>query len=284
MGMGPLSAQAPPVIAAASDLRFALEEITTRFTAQTGERVRLSFGSSGNFLRQIAQGAPYQVYLSADEGYVLALHKEGFTQDQGTLYAIGRIVIIAPRGSPLGVDAGLKGLAKALKDGTLERFAIANPQHAPYGRAARDALRHSGLWEAIESRLVLGENVSQAAQFAASGSTQGGIIAYSLARAPKLASLGEYALIPANWHGPLRQRMVLLKGAGPTARAFYAFVQTPAAREILQRYGFILPGEPKTVTEATGKGRGSTQGGHGVARPAVGKSPPPGILKAAQGD
>jgi molybdate transport system substrate-binding protein len=171
--MGPLLAQTPPVIAAASDLRFALEEIAARFTAQTGEHIKLSFGSSGNFRRQITRGAPYQVYLSADEGYVLALHREGFTQEEGTLYALGRSVIIAPRGSALGGDARLKGLAKALQDGTLDRFAIANPRHAPYGRAAHEALSHTGLWEAIESRLVLGENVSQAAQFATSGSTQG---------------------------------------------------------------------------------------------------------------
>ncbi len=260
-GPGRLYAQTPPVIAAASDLRFALTEIAGRFAALTGKQVRLSFGSSGNFRRQITQGAPYEVYLSADEDYVLALHDEGLTQDQGTLYAIGRIVIIAPQGSTLAVDAELQGLARALEAGTLRRFAIANPQHAPYGRAAREALRHADLWDAIESRLVLGENVSQAAQFATSGSVEGGIIAYSLARAPNLASLGAYSLIPAHWHRPLRQRMVLLKGAGPTARAFYAFLQTPATQQILQGYGFMLPGEAKTVIKPTGTGRRFTQDG-----------------------
>lgn len=283
LGPRPLSAQAPPVIAAASDLRFALKEIAGRFTEQSGRRVRLSFGSSGNFRRQIAQGAPYQVYLSADEDYVLALHEAGLTLDQGSLYAIGRIVIFAPPRSPLAVDARLEGLAGALKTGTLQRLAIANPQHAPYGRAAREALRHAGLWDAIESRLVLGENVSQAAQFATSGSTEGGIIAYSLARAPNLASAGAYALIPAHWHRPLRQRMVLLKGAGPTAMAFYAFMQTPLAREILQRYGFQLPREAKAATKALGLGRGSARKGQGIGRPVVGNSPPLEIFDTAQG-
>jgi len=238
-----IRADQPPVVAAASDLQFALPELARRFTAQTGNTLRLSFGSSGNLRRQIAQGAPFQVFMSADEGYVLALHREGFTRDRGVLYALGRIALITPEGLPLAVDGRLDDLARALQDGGLRRFAIANPDHAPYGRAAREALQHAGLWEAIEPHLVLGENVSQAAQFATSGSSQGGIIAFSLALSPSVGRLGRHALIPAEWHRPLRQRMVLLRGAGETAEAFYAFVQSPPAREVLRRYGFVLPGE-----------------------------------------
>ncbi len=232
-----------PVIAGASDLQFALEETAQAFTALTGDTVRLTFGSSGNFARQIRQGAPLEMYLSADEGFVLDLHRDGLTRDEGDLYAIGRIVVITPSGSPLQADADLADLEAALADGRITRFAIANPEHAPYGRAAMQALISRGLWDAVEPRLVLGENVSQAAQFATSGNAQGGIIAYSLALSPQVSALGSWTLLPDAWHAPLRQRMVLLPDAGPVAEAFYAYVQQPAARAIFRKYGFVLPGE-----------------------------------------
>jgi molybdate transport system substrate-binding protein len=239
----PGAAAAVPVIAAAADLDYALKEVADHFTKDTGREVKLVFGSSGNFTTQIRQGAPFEVFLSADEEYVEALDKEGKTEGEGTLYAIGRIGLFAPKGSPLKVDGQLTDLDAALKGGRVQKFAIANPEHAPYGRAARAALQHAGLWDAIQPKLVLGENVSQATQFATSGSAQGGIIPFSLASAPVVAEAGTFALIPETWHPALRQRMVLLKGAGETARGFYAYMQTPAARAILKRYGFVLPGE-----------------------------------------
>lgn len=232
-----------PVIAGAADLKFALEEIAVRFRADTKREVKLVFGSSGNFYRQIGQGAPFQLFLSADESFVFKLADAGKTVDRGELYALGRIGIIVPRGSALKADGELKDLAAALADGRLRKFAIANPEHAPYGRRAEEALKHAGLWQRIQGKLVLGENVSQAAQFATSGSTQGGIIAYSLAQAPAVSKLGDFALIPDAWHEPLKQRMVLIKGAGGTAQAFYRYMQQPAARTIMQQYGFVLPGE-----------------------------------------
>lgn len=232
-----------PIVAGAADLRFALEEIATAFKAETGLSVKLSFGSSGNFARQIRQGAPFQMYLSADEDYVLDLARDGYTRDGGTLYAVGRLVIMVPHGSPLKADGSLEDLSAALADGRVTRFAIANPEHAPYGKRAEEALRHVGLWEAIKPKLVLGENVSQATQFATSANAQGGIVAYSLARAPTVSRLGTFALIPMEWHAPLRQRMALLKNAGPVAERFYAYVQQPAARVIFRKYGFVLPGE-----------------------------------------
>jgi molybdate transport system substrate-binding protein len=232
-----------PNIAAASDLQSALPEVSAAFTAATGRAVELSFGSSGNFFRQIQEGAPFQLFLSADEVYVEQLASAGLTEGGGDLYAIGRIAIIVPRGSPLKPDGTLKDLAAALGEGRVQKFAIANPEHAPYGRRAEEALRHAGLWEAIEDKLVLGENVSQAAQFATSGAADGGIIAYSLALSPNIAKLGDCALIPDSWHEPLRQRMVLLKGAGETARMFHDFVMSKPGRTILNRYGFVLPGE-----------------------------------------
>lgn len=232
-----------PVIAGAADLKFALEEIAATFKEDAKREVKLVFGSSGNFYRQIEQGAPFQMFLSADEGFVFKLADAGKTLDRGDLYAVGRIGIIVPQGSPLQPDGQLKDLAAALADGRLKKFAIANPEHAPYGKRAEEALKHVGLWERIQDKLVLGENVSQAAQFATSASTQGGIIAYSLALAPSVAKLGNFALIPDSWHEPLKQRMVLIKGADETAQTFYRYMQQPAAREIMKKYGFALPGE-----------------------------------------
>ncbi len=231
-----------PPIAAASDLKFALDEIQARFTAQTGRGIRITYGSSGNFARQLLQGAPFQMFLSADEGFVFQLADAGKAIDRGTLYAIGRIALFAPHNAPMKPDTAFASLRAALGVGQIRRFAIANPEHAPYGRAAEQALKSQGLWEAMQDKLVLGENVSQAAQFATSGSTQGGIFAYSLALVPSISALGTFVLIPSEWHAALRQQMVLMKNAGDTARAFFAYVQSEPSRLILRKYGFVLPG------------------------------------------
>lgn len=240
----PASAQRDaPVVAAASDLQFAVEEIAAKFRQETGMEVRLSMGSTGNFARQIREGAPFQMFMAADEQFVLDLNRDGFARDQGQLYALGRIVITVPPTSSLVADGTLESLRVALAEGRITRFAIANPEHAPYGKRAMEALQHAGLWEEIQPYLVLGENVSQAAQFALSGNAEGGIIALSLARAPQLRDLGTSDLIPEAFHAPLRQRMVLLNGAGPVAEAFHAYIQSPSARKIMERYGFALPEE-----------------------------------------
>ncbi|MFN4015568.1 MAG: molybdate ABC transporter substrate-binding protein [Reyranella sp.] len=240
----PAKAQtAAPVVAAASDLQFAVEEIAAAFKSETGMEVRLSMGSTGNFARQIREGAPFQIFMAADEKFIFDLHRNGFTRNQGDLYAVGRVVIMVPHGSTLAVDGKLDSLATALAAGKISRFAIANPDHAPYGMRAREALQHKGLWDKLQPFVVLGENVSQAAQFALSGNAQGGIIAYSLALAPNIKARGNYELIPEDWHQPLRQRMVLLKNAGPVAEKFYAYINGPSAREIMKRYGFVLSGE-----------------------------------------
>jgi len=240
-GARAMAQSAAPVIAAASDLQFVLEEIAAGFRASSGMDVSLSFGSTGNFARQIRQGAPFEMFMAADEDFILDLARDGFTTDKGVLYGIGRIALIVPTGSALLPDGGLDDLAQGLRDGRVTHFAIANPDHAPYGARARQALQHKGLWDAIQPALVLGENVSQAAQFATSGNAQGGIIAQSLALSPKVSALGVSALIPAEWHTPLRQRMGLIKGAGPVALAFYAYLQGPAARGAFDRAGFTLP-------------------------------------------
>lgn len=228
-------------IAAAANLQYVLDEVRALFSRETGKRIRITYGSSGNFLRQIIQGAPFEMFLSADENYVHTLVQKGLTEDGGTVYALGKIVLFTPRGAPVVPDPEMRGLAGAVAERRLKRFAIANPEHAPYGRAAREALLAAGLWDAIKGRLVLGENATQAAQFAASGSAQAGIIPYSLAITPAIARRGSYAVLPAGWHQPIRQRMVLLRSASDTARSLYAFLQQPPAQRILERYGFSLP-------------------------------------------
>lgn len=237
----PLRARPVTTVAAASDLKFALEEVAAGFETEAGHKLRLVFGSSGNFKTQILHGAPLHLFMSADEGLVYELADAGKTEDRGRAYAVGRIGIFVPPGSPLKPDGRLGDLAAALKDGRLQKFAIANPDHAPYGARAREALQHAGLWAAIQGRLVLGENISQAAQFATSGSTQGGIIALSLALAPAVARTGSFGLIADAWHQPLKQRMVLIKGAPPAARAFFDHLSTPAAQAVMVRYGFAMP-------------------------------------------
>lgn len=228
-------------VAAASDLKFALDELGPVFERQTGHRLKLVYGSSGNFYSQLLQGAPFHVFMSADEHFVFRLADAGLTANRGRVYALGRIGLLVPKGSPLKPDGELKDLAAALQDGRLQKLAMANPEHAPYGMRAREALQHVGLWAAVAPKLVLGENVSQAAQFATSGSTQGGIVAQSLAVAPAVAALGSFALIPASWHQPLVQRMVVLKAAPPAAHQFEAFLASDASLAVLRRYGFELP-------------------------------------------
>ncbi|MFN7977465.1 MAG: molybdate ABC transporter substrate-binding protein [Vicinamibacterales bacterium] len=236
-----MAAQRPPAIAAAADLNAALTEIAGQFQRETGQRVDLVFGSSGTLTRQILDGAPFEMFLSADEAFVETLTKAGRTRDDGALYAVGRIVLFAPAGSPLDPTGGLDALGRLLDVGQVRRFAIANPEHAPYGRAAEAALKKHGLWTAVQPHLVLGENVAQAAQFATTGNAVGGIVAYSLVLTPAVGSRGRYALIPDADHAPLRQRMVVLKRAGPVASRFYEYLQQPAARAVLERFGFGLP-------------------------------------------
>ena len=235
--------QQGPTIAAASDLQFALEEIAAKFKQDSGREVRLVFGSSGNLARQIEQGAPFEMFLSADEALVLGLAQKALTKDWGDLYAIGHLVLFAPNGSPLTANLSAEGLRKAAADGTLKHLAIANPEHAPYGRAAQQWLTTHRLWESLQPLLVLGENASQAAQFATAGDSQGGIIPYSLALSPRLRDAGTFVLLPEAEHEPLHQRMVLLKNASATAERFYAYMTSTVAREIMRRYGFALPDE-----------------------------------------
>jgi molybdate transport system substrate-binding protein len=237
----PVDAQKPPLVAAAANLNFALRQIADQFARDRGARVELVFGASGTLTRQIQDGAPFELFLAADEEFPHQLTAAGLTRDSGVVYAVGRLVIFAPTGSPLKVDDHLEGLARLAKAGRVARFAIANPDVAPYGKAAEAVLRKHGLWDALRPHLVLGDAIAQAAQFATTGNVIGGIVAYSIVLAPDFGNRGTYALIPDADHPPLRQRMVLLKRASPTTTEFYSYLQGGAARAIFQKHGYAVP-------------------------------------------
>ncbi|HXE90222.1 MAG TPA: molybdate ABC transporter substrate-binding protein [Terriglobales bacterium] len=226
-------------VAAASDLTFALPEIVAAFERQTGHNVRVTYGSSGNFYAQIQHGAPFDVLLSADVEYPRRLEQAGIA-GAPVLYAIGRIVVWAPRSRKLNVR--VRG-PEVLRDPAVRRIAIANPRHAPYGRAAEAALKHFGLYEQVASRIVLGENISQAAQFVQSGSAEVGIIALALAEAPTMRTSGEYWLVPQEAHSRLEQAAAIRRSSphANTARQFLQFLRSQSAQAVLRRYGFELP-------------------------------------------
>jgi molybdate transport system substrate-binding protein len=231
-------------IAAASDLNFVFRELVTEYEKSTGDRVRLSLGSSGNFYAQIQNGAPFDLYFSADIAYPRKLEEAGLTVP-GSLYpyAIGRIVLWAGKDSRLDLSKGLE----ILREPMIKKIAIANPKHAPYGRAAVAAMEHAQVYDRVKDKLVLGENISQAAQFIESGAADVGIIAMSLALAPLMQAAGHYWEIPADAHPPIEQGAVILKGAKnqERAKAFLSFVQGAEGQAMMKRYGFTIPGGMK---------------------------------------
>ena len=234
-------AQERPVIAAASSLIGVLDLINQAFEQDSNQQVRISFGSSGNLTRQIIQGAPFELFLSADKSYITTLFERGLTEGGGDIYATGRLVLFIPDNSPLRADPTLEDLTNAITDGRLGRLAIANPEHAPYGRAAREVLQHRQIWQSIQSKLLFGENIVQAAQFTVSGDVEAGILSYSIALKPTIASQGKYVLLPQSGHQPLHHHMVLLNNAGKVSRAFHAYLSQPIARETFQKFGFSTP-------------------------------------------
>jgi molybdate transport system substrate-binding protein len=227
-------------IAAASDLNFAIKDLIAEYEKATGHHVKLSLGSSGNFYAQIQNGAPFDVYFSADIGYPKKLEEAGLTVP-GSLYryAVGRIVLWTNHTSKREVSKGLE----ILRDPAIKKIAIANPKHAPYGRAAVAAMQYFKVYDEAKDRLVLGENISQAAQFIESGACDVGIIALSLALAPTMKAAGTYWEIPSDAHPPLEQGAAILKSSKQqkTAQQFLDFMQGQPGQEIMSRYGFTLP-------------------------------------------
>ena len=229
-------------IAAAADLKFALDEIVVLFKkAHPADQVETIYGSSGKFHTQIQHGAPFDLYFSADIAYPRALKAEGFGSSEVQTYGVGRIVLWRP-----SRDASKMTLAD-LADPAILKIAIANPKHAPYGKRAEEALKAADVWEKIQSKLVYGENVAQTVQFVQSGNAQVGIIALSLVLSPELSKQGSYALIPDKLHQSLEQGFIITRRAADNslAREFARFMASKAARAVMMRYGFALPGEAK---------------------------------------
>jgi molybdate transport system substrate-binding protein len=227
-------------VAAAADLQFAMSDLAERFERKTGTKVAVSYGSSGNFRSQIENGAPFDLFFSADVLYPQQLISAGFAEKESLLiYAQGHLVLWAAKGVNLHVaERGFE----ALKDSRVEKIAIANPEHAPYGRAAVAALQKAGFYEQIKSKLVFGENISQAAQFAQSGSAQVGIVARSLTYAESMKG-GERWEVPAELYPPLQQSAVIIHTSTnkTAAIAFLEFVKSDEGRNVLSEYGLAPP-------------------------------------------
>ena len=228
-------------VAAAADLSVALQEVAADFEKRSGIKVQMSFGASGALTQQIQNGAPFDIFFSADMDYPRQLIASG-QADGSTLYryAVGQLVLWVPKHSPLDVEH--KGM-DVLLDPSVKKIAIANPQHAPYGRAAAAALKHYGLYEKVAGRLVLGENISQAAQFVESGNAQVGFVALAHAVAPAMQGKGNFWKIPANAYPSLDQGVVILKSSAhhDDAAAFLQYIKAAEVAELLRRYGFSLP-------------------------------------------
>jgi molybdate transport system substrate-binding protein len=231
-------------VAAAADLKFAFDEVAAQFEKQNPEiKVAVTYGSSGNFFTQLANKAPFDLYLSADIDYPRQLIASGLAAGQTEfLYAVGHIVVWVPNGSRLDLD---KLGIKAVSDPEVKKLAIANPKHAPYGRAAEAALKKFGVYDGVKDRLVLGENIAQTAQFVESGSADAGIIALSLALAPAMQKRGRYWPVPLDAYPPLEQGGVILTWAKDpeAAQRLKGFMTGTEGRAILKQYGFLLPGE-----------------------------------------
>ena len=224
-------------IAAAADLQFALAEAGRRFHQQHPEiEAQIDYGSSGNFYAQIRNGAPFDLFLSADIEYPRQLAHDGLARaDSLFVYGAGRLAVWVPANSPLDP-------ATALRDPAVRHIAIANPQHAPYGRAAEAALRKMGIYNAVEKKLVLGENISQTFQFVQSGAAEVGMVALSLAIAPSVKGQGRYWEVPLDTYPKMEQAGIIVKDS-PAAREFRAWLLAPEGRRLLKEYGFFLPGE-----------------------------------------
>jgi len=224
-------------VAAAADLQFAMEDVAARFQKETGKTAKLIYGSSGNFFQQIQNGAPFDMFFSANLDYPKKLEAAGLTEPGSYYqYAKGKIVIWVRNESKLDLSSGMK----VLLDPSVKKIAVANPQHAPYGQAAVAAMQNEKIYEQVKDKFVLGENISQTASFVVSGSADAGIVALSLALSPNMKDKGRYAEIPADEYPPIEQACVILGSSKnkETARQFLSFVKTTAIGDVLKSYGF----------------------------------------------
>lgn len=230
-----------PLIAVAANFSPAMEEIVRQFTISTGLKVRLTSGASGTLVRQIEQGAPFELFLSADEDYVLKLYTEKLTPDSGRNYAIGNLVLYIPYGSHLDKMQDIEKILRHLISENDYRIAMANPELAPYGTAARQVISRFANLHMLQQRIILGENVGQTAQFALTGSVDAAFLPYSLAITNIMQEKGYFELIPNEWYKPVYQRMVLLNNAGAAAQALYKYINSDAAKIVISKYGYTSP-------------------------------------------
>ena len=232
-----LSAAQEITVAAASDLQFAMQDVAARFQKETGKSVKVIYGSSGNFFQQIQNGAPFDIFFSANLDYAKKLQAAGLT-DPGSYYqyARGKIVIWVPKDSKLDLTSGMK----TLLDPSVKKIAVANPEHAPYGQAAVAAMQSQNVYEKVKDKFVLGENISQTASFVVSGSADVGIVALSLALSPDMKDKGRYTEVPADEYPAIEQACVILGSSKnkEAARQFLSFVKTAAIADVLRSYGF----------------------------------------------
>ena len=231
-------------VAAAADLNYAMKDLAAQFQQKTGNTVALSFGSSGNFYAQIQSGAPYDLFFSADTEYPKKLADAGKIDKAWVrTYALGHLVLWIPNSSKLNLQ---KLKMDVLLQPSVKKIAIANPDHAPYGQAAVAALEHFQLKGLVSDKFVLGENISQAAQFVQSGNAQAGLIAESLALSPAMKSAGRFWELPADSYPEIEQAAGVLSSSKhkQAAQAFLDFVASPEGTKILQQYGFGLPAHP----------------------------------------
>ena len=229
-------------VAAAADLQFAMQDIAARFHKETGKNVQATYGSSGNFAQQLQNGAPFDIFFSANLDYARQLESAGLAESGSFYpYATGKIVMWVPSDSKLDLAPGLR----VLTDSAVQKIAIANPQHAPYGKAAVAALQKAGIHDAVKDKFVLGENISQTASFAMSGAADVGIIALSLALSPNMKDKGRYVAIPEDQYPPIEQACVILRASKnkAVAQEFLKFMQSPAIAEVLRTYGFAVPNQ-----------------------------------------
>jgi molybdate transport system substrate-binding protein len=227
-------------VASAADLQFAMQDIAARFQKESGKTVAVTYGSSGNFFQQIQNGAPFDMFFSANLDYARKLETAGLTEPGSFYeYAKGKIVIWVPQESKLDLSSGLA----ALLNPAVHKIAVANPQHAPYGQAAVAALQKENIYDKVKDKLVLGENISQTATFVISGSADVGIVALSLALSPTMKDKGRYVEIPADEYPPIEQACVILRSSqnNAVANQFLTFIKTSAIGEVLKSYGFVVP-------------------------------------------
>jgi molybdate transport system substrate-binding protein len=228
-------------VAAAADLNYAMKDLAARFEQKSRNKVDLSFGASGNFYSQIQNGAPFDLFFSADLDYAKKLAEAGKIESASVrTYAIGHLVLWVPNSVKLDPE---KLKMDLLLDPSIKKIAVANPQHAPYGRAAMAALEHFGLKDKVAGKLVLGENISQTAQFVQSGNAQAGLIALSLAMSPAMKNAGKYWELPQDVYPEIQQGVGILSSSKQkqAAQAFIDYISSPEGTAVLEQYGFRVP-------------------------------------------